>query len=254
MPETTPHDAPLRIERMSKSYGAQPVLRDISLALEKGEIFGLIGLNGAGKTTLIKSVLSLTGADEGNAWIFGVHAADTASHAGLVYLPEKFHPSRYLKGWEHLRLSCSYYRQPLDRERAAEMSELLDLPQGNLDRQVRFYSKGMAQKLGLLGSLIIDAPLLVLDEPMSGLDPRARIKLKTQLLRAKRDGRTLFFSSHILSDIEEICDRIGVLHQGRLLFTGTPDEFKRRHGGQTLEQSFLRALEAVEGDPAAKVA
>ncbi len=239
-------DAPLIIEKVSKSYGKQSVLREVSLTVNSGEIFGLIGLNGVGKTTLLKTILGLTNHNGGNINIFGLNSINPASHRNLVYLPEKFYPSKYLKGWEYLKLCCSYYNQPLDKDQAATLSELLDLPADKLSQQVSAYSKGMAQKLGLLGTMIIAAPLLILDEPMSGLDPRARIKLKTQLAQTRNLGKSIFFSSHILSDLDEICDRIGVLHNGGLLFIGTPEEFKHKYAGSTLEQAFLEALESTE--------
>jgi len=100
----------------------------------------------------------------------------------------------------------------------------------------------MGQKLGLIGAFLVDAPFLILDEPMSGLDPRARILLKEKLLKSKAQGKTIFFSSHILSDIDEICDRIGVISNSKLIFIGTPQEFKRTHPEPTLEKSFLRAI------------
>src|ERR1019366_2529923 len=118
----------------------------------------------------------------------------------------------------YLDLSLSYYGRRLDRAQARHMAALLDLDPEVLGQRVGTYSKGMGQKLGLLGAFLINAPLLILDEPMSGLDPRARIRLKEAMLSARKEGRTVFFSSHILSDIDEICDRIGVIHEGRQLF------------------------------------
>jgi ABC-2 type transport system ATP-binding protein len=111
-----------------------------------------------------------------------------------------------------------------------------------LTARVGSYSKGMGQKLGLVGAFLIDSPLLVLDEPMSGLDPRARIKLKEMLLSVKKKGKTVFFSSHILSDLDEICDRIGVIHEGKLFFIGTPADFKAKYQDASLEKAFLRSI------------
>src|SRR5262249_8373643 len=141
-------------------------------------------------------------------------------------LPEKFAPSRYLKGGEHLSLALSYYKKHLDRAQAQQLAEELDLDPKVLDRKVGSYSKGMGQKLGLMGAFLIDQPLMILDEPMSGLDPRARVKLKDIMLREKAKGKTLFFSSHILSDIDEICDRIGIIHDSKLVYLGSAEKFK----------------------------
>ncbi|MDE3061330.1 MAG: ABC transporter ATP-binding protein [Pseudomonadota bacterium] len=243
--------APLSVEGVSKSYDGKCVLDAAGLTLVPGEIFGLIGLNGAGKTTLIKIVLDLINADAGCVRIFGVDAANPQSRRFLSYLPEKFQPSRYLKGMEYLSLALSYYGLALDSQKARSLASAIDLDPAVLMRRVGSYSKGMGQKLGLLGAFLIESKLLLLDEPMSGLDPSARIKLKSMLLTAKGAGKTVFFSSHILSDIDEICDRIGVIHDGKLFFTGAPAAFKAKFGEASLEKAFLNAIEQV---PAAKTA
>lgn len=235
---------PLSVQSICKSYAGRQVLTDIGFSLVPGEIFGLIGLNGAGKTTLIKIILDLANADSGEASVFGESSTSIKSRAQLSYLPEKFQPSRYLKGMEYLDLALSYYGKKLDVEQARNYAHLLDLSPLVLDARVGSYSKGMGQKLGLLGAFMVDSPLLILDEPMSGLDPSARIKLKDMLLGAKAKGRTVFFSSHILSDLDEICDRIGVIHDGKLFFIGTPGEFKKKHGSDVLERAFLNSIAA----------
>lgn len=233
---------PLQLDAVCKAFKTNRVLNGVSLALQPGEIFGLIGLNGVGKTTMIKILLNLAFADKGTASLFGVDSAEVAARRKLTYLPEKFQPSGYLTGMEYLSLTLSYFKRPLDTHAARMMAEQLDLDPAALDRKVSTYSKGMGQKLGLAGTFLADQPLLILDEPMSGLDPRARIMLKDQLLRCKAEGKTIFFSSHILSDIDEICDRIGVLSNGTLTFTGLPAEFKQRYGGESLEKTFLQAI------------
>ena len=236
--------SPLVVKGVHKSYNGRKVLEDISFVLDQGEIFGLIGLNGAGKTTLIKIILDLISAEEGAARIFDFVTTDINSRRKLSYLPEKFQPSRYLMGMEYLDIALSYYGKKLDRSLAREYAAKLDLDPKVLDARVGSYSKGMGQKLGLVGAFLIDASLLLLDEPMSGLDPRARIMLKDTLLETRAKGKTIFFSSHILSDIDEICDRIGVIHDGKLFFIGTPTEFKAHHPKLTLEQAFLHSIAA----------
>lgn len=233
---------PLLIEKIRKSYGPQMVLDDVSFALKPGEIFGLVGLNGIGKTTLIKIILDLSKADSGAAKIFGESVTTVKAREKISYLPEKFSPSRYLKGMEHLALALSYYGKKLDHDAARRMAVDLDLDPKALDRKVGSYSKGMGQKLGLIGAFMVDQPFMILDEPMSGLDPRARIKLKDVMLRAKAQGKTLFFSSHILSDIDEICDRIGIIHDRKLVYLGTAKEFKPTFNEQGLERAFLKAI------------
>lgn len=236
--------APLQIENIHKSFLSKKVLSDISLSLTQGEVFGLIGLNGIGKTTLIKTILDLIVADSGSVSLFGESSLVESSRKHLVYLPEKFQPSRYLKGNEYLSLSVSYYGKKYDHERARSEAQALALDVDALDKRIGSYSKGMGQKLGLMGALMADTPLLILDEPMSGLDPRARIMLKERLVKLKDEGRTLFFSSHILADIDEICDRIGIIHNGRLLYVGTPKEFRAQQGDVSLERAFLQSINA----------
>lgn len=236
---------PLQIEHITKSFDKHTVLNDFSLALQPGEIFGLIGLNGVGKTTLIKIILDLLRADAGSIELFGVPSSQIQSRRNVAYLPEKFQPSRYLCGHEYLRFNLAHYGKTLEMESARQLVAALDLNPDALMRQARHYSKGMGQKLGLAGALLVEAPLLILDEPMSGLDPRARICLKQQMQKVRSSGRSIFFSSHILSDIDEICDRIGIIHQGKMFFVGTPQEFHQRYGEATLEKAFLKSIDAV---------
>lgn len=237
---------PLDIIQVEKSFENKKVLSGISFSLQPGEIFGLIGLNGIGKTTLIKIILDLLTPDGGEACIFGQPSARVASRRNLSYLPEKFQPSRYLKGHEYLSLSLSFYGKPYDPEQARQEAASIDLDPAALDQLVGSYSKGMGQKLGLLGAIMVDTQLLILDEPMSGLDPKARILLKHKLNALQQQGRTIFFSSHILADIDEICTRIGVLHTGKMLFIGTPEAFKQSREKTALEPAFLDAITAQE--------
>ncbi|MFO1241912.1 MAG: ABC transporter ATP-binding protein [Rickettsiales bacterium] len=235
--------SPLKVDSIFKKFSAHQVLDDFSLELQPGEIFGLIGLNGAGKTTLIKIILDLLNQDQGEVTLFGESSRTIESRRFLSYLPEKFTPSRYLKGKEYLQLSLSFYNKEYDHAQARAEAESLDLNPDALDRLVGSYSKGMGQKLGLIGAFMIDTPLLILDEPMSGLDPKARILLKAKMLAAKKAGKAIFFSSHILADIDEISDRIAILHDAKRRFLGTAEQFKSSFPGQSLEQAFLSAIE-----------
>jgi ABC-2 type transport system ATP-binding protein len=241
----TANTCPLMVQQISKKYGKHIVLENISLQLNAGEIFGLVGLNGIGKTTLIKIILDLSHADAGNVTVFGVPSTQVRAREKLSYLPEKFSPSRYLKGYEYLQLAMAHYGLAYDAAQAEAIAASLDLDVAALARKVGSYSKGMGQKLGLLGAFMVQQPLLVLDEPMSGLDPAARIRVKQHLLKEKAAGRTIFFSSHILADIEEICDRIAIIHNGHVIYLGTAAQFKPSYGADNLEQAFLRAMEAA---------
>jgi ABC-2 type transport system ATP-binding protein len=234
---------PLSINQVNKSFKDHHVLQDISFNVQKGQIFGLVGLNGTGKTTLIKIIIDLLRRDSGDITVLGKDVRDHNNRYNMAYLPEKFIPSAYLKGKEFLQFSASYYKQKYDEEKTFKKSEELGLDPAVLSKMVSKYSKGMSQKLGLLSLFILDVPLIILDEPMSGLDPKARIQLKNVLKSYRDAGNTVFFSSHILADIDEICDNIAVLHDRKIQFTGTPLEFKA--GYETLEQAFIQRTDNI---------
>ena len=235
---------PLTIENVSKRYGKKSVLDDVGFTVEKGEAFGLIGLNGAGKTTMIKIMLDLCDPDKGCASFFGEPATKWRARRALSYLPEHFRPSQSLKGKEFLALQLSFYGKKYNAEQAEDYCRKMDLPIEALHRRTAKYSKGMGQKLGLIACFMCDAPLLILDEPMSGLDPRARILLKKLLLESKEKGKTVFFSSHILADVAEICDRIAILHDGKIAFEGKPAQCVESYKGSDLEDAFMKSIAA----------
>lgn len=222
------------------------VLHDVSFDVLKGETFGLIGLNGVGKTTLIKILLGLLDTDQGSAKIFSKDTSDLTSKSKLAYLPERFEPPIFLNGIEFIEFSLKLYNQPFDRDTALKAAERLALDPKALDRRVDTYSKGMRQKLGLLATFLTKCPLIILDEPMSGLDPRARVFVKEEILQLRKSGVTIFLSSHILADMDEICDRIGIIHDGNLLFTGTPKEIKKTTKQDYLERAFLKTIDAYD--------
>ncbi len=232
----------LEIKKLSKDFKSKKVLKNFDFTIKEGEIFGLIGVNGIGKTTLIKIILDLLRADKGAVNIFGVDSTNKESRKNISYLPEKFQPSSYLKGKEFLSLSMGYFNKEYNHKKALYYAKNLDLDKNALDNKVTKYSKGMGQKLGLISMFLSGAPLLILDEPMSGLDPHVRIKLKDLLRAYAAEGNTVFFSSHILSDIDEICDRIGVIHKGSLNFLGTAKQFKNKYKADSLERAFLKVI------------
>ena len=235
----------LIIDKVTTHYGKEAILDDISLSVTSSEVFGLIGLNGVGKTTLIKSILTLVRPTSGSVRIFGQDFMDPASRAKLAYLPEKFQPPALLTGAEFIRFSLASFGLDYDLTHASEMAENLGFDPASLDRRMGVYSKGMNQKLGLLATFMTGQPLLILDEPMSGLDPKARILLKRQIAKYREDGNTIFLSSHILADLDEMCDRVGILHNGTLVYDGTPADLKKRADTPSLEQAFL---DVIEGD------
>ena len=232
----------LSVDNINKSFGKKSVLEDVSLHVNQGDVFGLIGLNGVGKTTLIKIILGLLDQEKGKVTIFDNDVTKTSTRKQISFLPEKFHPSIYLKGWEFLDINLSYYGRSYKRDECREEVKKLDLNPDALDQKITKYSKGMGQKLGLASSFLAAAPLLILDEPMSGLDPRARIYLKDRLLDYAKQKNTIFFSSHILSDIDEICNKIAVINDRKIIFTGTPSAFKKKYSEKHLERAFLKSI------------
>jgi len=236
---------PLEIRGLNKAFKNNNVLKNVSLKVEPGQIFGLIGLNGVGKTTMIKIILGLLDQESGSVKLFGEDTSNKDARKKLSFLPEKFYPSQFLKGKEFLKLTCSYYDVEYNKTEAIRLARLLGLKPEVLENRVSSYSKGMGQKLGLLSSMLVGAPFLMLDEPMSGLDPSARIKLKDALIDyVKADKKnTIFFSSHILSDIDEICDNIAILHDSKIIYQGNPAEFKKLQKEKSLERAFLKAIE-----------
>lgn len=238
-------DAPVYTQQLSKAYGSKQALNAVSFTVKTGELFGLIGLNGAGKTTLMKLLLDFTKPDHGHASLFTHPATHAAARKNLSYLPEKFLPPRSLTGREYMQLTAQYYGHKPDAAMMQASCRQLDLDPAVLSQRISTYSKGMAQKLGLASSFALPVPLLLLDEPMSGLDPRARAQLKQAMMLARAEGKTILFSTHILADVESLCDRIGVLHEGRLIWQGTPADLNQVMAKPSLEQAFLTLISAA---------
>jgi ABC-2 type transport system ATP-binding protein len=232
----------VRIASLVKRYGPVCALSNVSLEVAAGEAFGLVGANGAGKTTLIRCMLDLAAGDAGSVAIFGVPARRPQARRRLAYVPERFVPPHYLRGREFMSSLAQLAGSGYDAARARALLAELELDAAVLERPVRQLSKGMTQKLGLAAALLLERDLYVLDEPMSGLDPAARVAVKSALRRLAADGRTLFFTSHVLADVEELCSSIAVLEQGSLRFRGAPAELCRRYGEPRLEQAFMKCI------------
>ncbi len=235
-------NAALHFEQVSKRFGEFEALTDITLDVAAGEFFGLVGVNGAGKTTLIKCLLDFCSADDGAIRIFGVEHRLTAARSRLAFLPERFNPPHFLTGRDFLQYMLKLYGQPYEDRQVKQVFAGLDLDPAALGKAARSYSKGMTQKLGLAACLLSGKDLYVLDEPTGGLDPKARALFKRALRGLRQANRTVFFTSHALADIAEMCDRMAVLHGGRLCFAGSPDELARRFGAGDLEQAFLACI------------
>ncbi|MCB1681018.1 MAG: ABC transporter ATP-binding protein [Rhodospirillales bacterium] len=239
-------DTALDIRELCVSFGTSAVLDHVDLQVRRGETFGLMGLNGAGKTTMIKCILGLRDQDSGQIFINGKSKGDPGCKSELSFLPEKFEPPWFLTGMEFIHFCLSLYGRRMDDADILSATESLALDPKALKRKMHTYSKGMRQKLGILGTLLTGCSLLILDEPMSGLDPRARALVKRMITEMKHKDRTIFLSSHILADMDEICDRVAVLHDAKVLYVGTPQDMKAQTKAQNLEQAFLDYVEKRE--------
>lgn len=213
---------PISISNLSKTYRGKKgkrvqALQDLSLDIREGEVFGFLGPNGAGKSTTIKTLMGLIRSDAGEARLFGVPAGDPSARRRVGYLPENPAFYDFLTAREYLRFVGTSFKMPpaTIREESARVLALLDL-EAAADRPMRGYSKGMVQRLGLAQTLLHRPDLFILDEPMSGLDPLGRALVKEIILDLKKQGKTVFFSTHVTADVERVCDRIGVVVGGVL--------------------------------------
>ena len=249
----------IQFDRVRKQYAAawratgtapRNAVQDVSFTVPQGALFGLVGVNGAGKSTLIKCLLDLTAADAGLIQIFGRDSREATARAGLAFLPERFTPPHYLVADAYLRLMLQLANVTWNEPWIADCFAQLGLVPAARQRPVRALSKGMTQKLGLAAAFLSEPRLLVLDEPMSGLDPRARAEVKNALRAAQARGVTVLFTSHALADVDELCDHMAVLDQGVLKFCGAPTELiAHQSSARNLEQAFLALIDASPPPP-----
>ncbi|HNQ92117.1 MAG TPA: ABC transporter ATP-binding protein [Alphaproteobacteria bacterium] len=243
----------VHISNLVAGYGGGRVLHEISFDVRSGETYGLIGLNGAGKTTLVKTILGLKTPMAGEITVFGRSSQGADVRYDISYLPERFDPPWFLKGGEFIDFTASLYKRKVSQDDKVRFCESLALDPQVLGNRVQTYSKGMRQKLGLIATVLTGCEVLIFDEPMSGLDPLARSLVKSMFLSLKEQGKTVLLSSHILSDMDEICDRVSVIHAGNRLFSGRPAQMKEDLGEGSLEKAFLKII-AKEPSVLGKVA
>ena len=236
------HGHAIEFSGVCKRFGRHPVLTGMSLEVRAGEIFALVGTNGAGKTTCIKSLLDLCHIDEGRIEIFGRSATDPESRRPLGYLPERFQPPHHLRGHEFLGLMARMHGATPNPDRRHAVCAALDLALSALEKPAWACSNGMARKLGLAACLLANKPLLVFDEPMSGLDPKTRMRASRLLADLRAGGATVFFSTHMLAEAGDLCDRMGVLHNGSMRFVGSPARLMECFPAPTLEESWLACI------------
>src|SRR5215813_4871709 len=224
--------AAIEMESLSKEYPhgflhlrKRTSLEGLSMQVESGEVFGFIGPNGAGKSTTIKLLMRLIFPTAGTARILGKPISDIEMHRDIGYLPEQPYFYDYLTAAELLDYFARFHNMKATdrRERVAQMLKKVGLYTAR-KIQLRKYSKGMMQRVGLAQAILHDPKVVILDEPMSGLDPLGRREVRDIILELKREGRTILFSTHILSDAEMLCDRVGVIVGGKLRGVGAPDE------------------------------
>ncbi|MEM9927031.1 MAG: ABC transporter ATP-binding protein [Cyanobacteria bacterium P01_D01_bin.50] len=202
-------------------------LKSCSLKVYRGETFGLLGQNGAGKTTLLKLLLSIIRPTSGRGLLLGKPLGSRAAKQRIGYLPENAYLYDFLTGWEFLIWSANLFQIPkkIQKQRIPQLLELVGLSQFDARKKyMRCYSKGMRQRVAMAQTLINDPDLIFLDEPMSGLDPVGRYQMREIILSLKQQGKTIFFNSHILNEVELICDRIGILSKGELICSGNVNE------------------------------
>ncbi len=202
-------------------------LQGCTLQIFQGETFGLLGPNGAGKTTLLKCLLGITRPTSGKGLLLGQALGDRTVKQRVGYLPENAYFYDYLTGWEFLQYVAGLFQisASIQKKRIPELLELVGLEQSAArKKQLRQYSKGMLQRIGMAQALINDPEVVFLDEPMSGLDPLGRYQIREIILSLKGQGKTIFFNSHVLSDVEKICDRVAILARGEMLCIGSLQE------------------------------
>lgn len=233
----------LSVSNISYSIAGSQILKTLDLRVNESEYYAIAGVNGAGKSTLIRLILDLIRpAPGGEIRMFERDNRDRECRDQLAYLPEKFDVKKNITGRQYLEfISAVYHRKPEWRS-LAELAERLDFPPDRLATRVGGYSKGMVQKLGLLSCFMLERRLLILDEPLSGLDPRARYHFKQLMLDERSAGRTVLYSTHMLADAEELCDQFGILHDGEIRYRGTPAECLREFGASTLEEAYMKCI------------
>ncbi len=239
----------LRIDKLSVEFPSKEIgqatklaVRDLVLSVNAGEVFGFLGPNGAGKTTTMNVLLGFVNATRGQAYLFGVNVRDPIARQRIGYLPELTYYYKFLTAEELLRFYCKVFgikRDVADR-RIDSVLKLVEIDHAR-KRPIKSYSKGMQQRVGLAQALINDPDLLILDEPTSGLDPIGRMQVRAIIQRLKGEGKTVFFSSHELGEVETVCDRVGILSSGELKMQGSVTELTDRYRCN-LEQIFLKIV------------
>lgn len=247
---TKPMSMILKTEKLRVEYvggesqkSAKVALHGLDLEVHAGEVFGFLGPNGAGKTTTMNVLLGFVQPTSGSAALFGIDVRQPIARQRIGYLPELTYYYKFLTAEELLRFYAKIFglsRSEAD-QRIEKLIALVELGHA-AKRPIKTYSKGMQQRVGLAQALINNPDLLILDEPTSGLDPLGRMKVREIIQRLKNEGKTVFFSSHEMGEVETVCDRVAILHQGELKAEGRVNELVAQHQAENLEQAFLKIV------------
>ncbi len=230
----------ISIKNISKTYGRETVVHDVSLVVKEGTVFGFMGQNGSGKTTTMKMIVGITEPSCGNIEIDGKPARDMSVHENIGYMPEAPYFYDRLTGLEFLRFSGELFQGIKKSDDGyGELLKKVGIYDAR-NKAIWRYSKGMKQRLGFAQALVNNPKYVFLDEPLDGLDPIGRREIKEIIKTLKAEGKTVFFNSHILYDTEELCDEIGIINKGSLLYHGSVKEFSR---GRPLEEKFISLVE-----------
>lgn len=237
------------ISNLSKTYGAGKkkahVVKNLSLTVEKGSVFGFIGPNGAGKTSTIKMLVGLSRPTHGTITIKGGSPDDQDIKQKLGFMPESPLFYQYLTGQEFLDFIATLFKIQDKENKIEHVLQEVNLLHAK-DKRIRAYSKGMLQRLGLAQAIINDPEILFLDEPLDGLDPLGRAEVKKIILALKKQGKTIFINTHILGDVAEICDKVGVIDNGEMLAVDSPS--KLSHGYRDLEDAFVHMIQKIRNE------
>ena len=240
----------IKIENVTKSYiRGKKSVDNINLEIKDGEIFGFLGPNGAGKTTTIKMITGILNPDQGDIYIDGksIKKEPIEAKKAFGFVPDSPDMFLKLKGIEYLNFLAQIYEVPEKekKERIQKLTKKFEI-YNNLNEQIESYSHGMRQKIVICGALLNNPKNWILDEPMTGLDPKSSFDLKEMMKEHSRKGNAVFFSTHILEVAEKLCDRVGIINNGKLAFVGTLDEMKAQFNENTsLEKLFLEIKENV---------
>lgn len=229
----------LKINNLSKVYGDKKAVDNLTLHIQKGEIYGFIGHNGAGKTTTIKSCCGILEFDEGEIFIDGVSIKENPMlcKEKIAYIPDNPDLYEFLSGIKYINLIADVFRVPEEdrAERTRRIADLFGLT-SDLAQPISSYSHGMKQKLALISAFVHAPKLIIMDEPFVGLDPKAAFLLKEEMRKHCDNGGAIFFSTHVLEVAEKLCDKVAIIKQGKLIASGTMEEVK---GSTSLENVFL---------------